>query len=441
MNSRTVARLALPLVVAAGLGLACMPAATGSIVCPFSPSPAFATTTSQYANGVYFAEGKGIGGKVPVTVTIKDGKISDVTVGDNSETQGIGSKAIEQLPELIVEANGTDGVDAVSGASVTSKAIFTAVNDCLEQAGTADVKPETKLKTDSDSAHSSSSTSTLGDNSDHLGTLHFGELSVTIPDGYECTNYNAGSDSTMDFIRAQYASESSYTVLAILYVSSKGLAATIDSVDDAEKAVETLMQLPLAEVTSNWQPLDNYEITAQGDSFFGAYSVQCKDIGEAVIVIGAAFDSENNLLLVEGLPFSKEGMSDAVDTARGISGATLPGSSSESFTNWRSSSSTSSSHTPTRGEQNALNRANDYLKFMSFSRSGLIDQLEYEGFSTSEAEYGVDHCGADWNEQAILKAEGYLSRKSFSRSGLIDQLEYEGFTYSQASAAATAAGL
>ena len=88
----------------------------------------------SYKDGSYTAEGKGIGGKVPVTVEIKDGKIATVTVGDNSETEGIGSKAIEQLPSAIVAANGTEGVDAVSGASVTSKAIFTAVEDCLAQA-------------------------------------------------------------------------------------------------------------------------------------------------------------------------------------------------------------------------------------------------------------------------------------------------------------------
>ena len=98
-----------------------------------------AASDVTYNDGSYTAEGKGIGGKVPVTVEVKDGKIATVTVGDNSETQGIGSKAIEQLPEAIVAANGTEGVDAVSGATVTSKAIFTAVDDCLEQAGTTDV--------------------------------------------------------------------------------------------------------------------------------------------------------------------------------------------------------------------------------------------------------------------------------------------------------------
>ena len=69
-----------------------------------------------------------------MTVTVKDGKLATVNVGDNSETQGIGSKAIEQLPSAIVAANGTEGVDAVSGATVTSKAIFTAVDEALEQA-------------------------------------------------------------------------------------------------------------------------------------------------------------------------------------------------------------------------------------------------------------------------------------------------------------------
>ncbi len=70
-----------------------------------------------------------------MTVTVKDGRVSAVTVGDNSETAGIGSKAIEQLPAEIVAANGTEGVDGVSGATITSKAIFTAVDDCLAQAG------------------------------------------------------------------------------------------------------------------------------------------------------------------------------------------------------------------------------------------------------------------------------------------------------------------
>lgn len=87
---------------------------------------------------------------------------------------------------------------------------------------------------------------------------------------------------------------------------------------------------------------------------------------------------------------------------------------------------------PTLGEQNALDQAFNYLSFMAFSYNGLIQQLEYEGYTTEEATYAADNCGADWNEQAARKAGEYLSTMAFSRQGLIDQLLYEGFTQEQA---------
>ena len=109
-----------------------------------------AAAATTMADGEYKASAKGIGGDVPVTVTVKDGKIAKVEVGENSETQGIGSKAIEQLPDEIVKANGTEGVDAVSGASVTSKAIFDAVNDCMDQAKKAAGTTDDKAAADKD---------------------------------------------------------------------------------------------------------------------------------------------------------------------------------------------------------------------------------------------------------------------------------------------------
>lgn len=84
------------------------------------------------------------------------------------------------------------------------------------------------------------------------------------------------------------------------------------------------------------------------------------------------------------------------------------------------------------GMTNALQTANNYLAVMPFSHSGLIEQLEFEGFSYSEATYAVENCGADWYEQAAKKAKQYLEIMAFSRSGLIEQLEFDGFTYEQA---------
>ena len=90
--------------------------------------------------------------------------------------------------------------------------------------------------------------------------------------------------------------------------------------------------------------------------------------------------------------------------------------------------------------EQALKSAKSYLAYSSFSHSGLIHQLEYEGFSTEDATYGADNCGADWNEQAAKTAKSYMDYSSFSKSGLIDQLEYEGFTAEQAAYGASAVG-
>ena len=76
----------------------------------------------------------------------------------------------------------------------------------------------------------------------------------------------------------------------------------------------------------------------------------------------------------------------------------------------------------------------------SFSFSGLVEQLEYEGFSHEDAVFAVENCGADWNEQAAKKAQSYLDFMSFSREGLIGQLEFEGFSREQAEYGVAAVG-
>ena len=81
------------------------------------------------------------------------------------------------------------------------------------------------------------------------------------------------------------------------------------------------------------------------------------------------------------------------------------------------------------GEKNALKSAEDYLSLSTgFSENRLRDQLEYEGYESSEIDYALDNCGADWREQCKKGAQSYLDTSmSFSKQGLIDQLVYEGF--------------
>ena len=411
-----------------------------------------------YNDGTYTASGKGIGGKVPVEVSIKDGVIASVTVGDNSETQGIGSKAIEQLPDAIVEANGTEGVDGVSGATVTSKAIFTAVDDCLEQAGTTNVAPEAAApSTHSDAPASDSKTADSSDSlivttDDYLGTTRLGKMSITIPDTYTCEKFDQSptSDGTQA-VEAAYSRTLSKT--SAIFIKEVFLADAAADFDDPSFLIDLLVSADL-EATSSDGSCETVEEMSQlgNDSYFGIYTIKLEGT-DVTVLGGGAVDEDGNLLLVRVFVLGNVDSDDVFEVVDSIEVNCAPESPSSSPStslslsqssrglSGSSTRSSGSSYAPTRGEQNALNRANDYLEFMSFSRSGLIDQLEFEGYTTSEAEYAVDNCGADWDEQAVLKAEEYLDFMSFSRSGLIDQLEFEGFTYDQASAAATAVGL
>ncbi|MDR3344101.1 MAG: Ltp family lipoprotein [Oscillospiraceae bacterium] len=81
--------------------------------------------------------------------------------------------------------------------------------------------------------------------------------------------------------------------------------------------------------------------------------------------------------------------------------------------------------------RNCRKKAEQYLKTLSFSKTGLVKQLVYEGYSKTIAQNAVDNLDVDWKKQCALKAEQYLKTSAFSKAGLRTQLEYEGFTSSE----------
>lgn len=87
----------------------------------------------SYTDGTYTGTGTGIGGEVKVEVTVADSKISKVEVLEHSETEGISDPAIKDVPAAIISKQSAD-VDSVSGATVTSEAIKTAVKAALTEA-------------------------------------------------------------------------------------------------------------------------------------------------------------------------------------------------------------------------------------------------------------------------------------------------------------------
>ena len=93
-----------------------------------------ALTAENCKDGTYTAKGRGINGDIPVSVEIKGGKIVHVTADVSAETPSLGGVAAPKLVEDIVAANGTVGVDTVSGSTITCEGILRAVNDCIKQA-------------------------------------------------------------------------------------------------------------------------------------------------------------------------------------------------------------------------------------------------------------------------------------------------------------------
>ena len=84
--------------------------------------------------GTYQASAQGYHGSIVLKVTVDADKITGIEVVEQSETEGIGAAALPMLVEAVL-ANQTIGVDAVTGATITSDGFKAAMKDALNQAG------------------------------------------------------------------------------------------------------------------------------------------------------------------------------------------------------------------------------------------------------------------------------------------------------------------
>ena len=118
--------LMLVLDVILGIVLALYIANTGTV-------PA-ADNADTYTDGTYTASEQGCLSEVAVTVTVTGGRVTGVEIDASGETPELGGTAAETLADQLTKAGSTSGVDAVAGATMTSDAVFTAMDDCLSQA-------------------------------------------------------------------------------------------------------------------------------------------------------------------------------------------------------------------------------------------------------------------------------------------------------------------
>jgi len=103
-------------------------------LCLLSTMLVIPAMAAGFTAGTYTAAAKGMNGDVTVEVVFEADMIVSVVVTSHSETPGLSDPAIANVPAAIVEQQSL-AVDTVAGATVTSKAILAAVEECVKLAG------------------------------------------------------------------------------------------------------------------------------------------------------------------------------------------------------------------------------------------------------------------------------------------------------------------
>ena len=90
-------------------------------------------TGGVWKDGTYEGEGQGFGGPVVVEVTVKEGKITDISVKEAEKEDSAYLGMAKDIIDDIVKAQSTD-VDTISGATFSSTGIREAVAQALKKA-------------------------------------------------------------------------------------------------------------------------------------------------------------------------------------------------------------------------------------------------------------------------------------------------------------------
>ena len=87
-------------------------------------------TEEKQANGVYEGAAQGYRGTIRVRVGFESGTITEITIIESREDRAVGEAAIEELTDLVLMYNTTE-IDAISGATGTSKGFLAAIENAI----------------------------------------------------------------------------------------------------------------------------------------------------------------------------------------------------------------------------------------------------------------------------------------------------------------------
>lgn len=166
------------------------PATTASSSNQSSPSIETVDDSNQtWKDGTYYGSGTGFNGEVQVQVVIADGKITDINVVSHNDDSSFMSQAQGLIPNII--SSQSTNVDAVSGATYSSRGIINAVRAALKQAVVNGSSNDADDSNDDNNNNDNNNSNNKFDNCRRKSTLRRGNL-LRHRRGL-CRRYSAGS--------------------------------------------------------------------------------------------------------------------------------------------------------------------------------------------------------------------------------------------------------
>lgn len=95
---------------------------------------------AAYEAGSYEGTGEGYGGPITATVTVTEDEITEVTAEIPDETPTIAQTAVDEITADVIENQGIEDVEVVSGATSSSEGLIEAITEALEQAEATDAE-------------------------------------------------------------------------------------------------------------------------------------------------------------------------------------------------------------------------------------------------------------------------------------------------------------
>ena len=213
------------------------------------PKPSENTT---YKDGTYTAEAEGFDGLVKVTVTIKNGKITNIS-NTNTDTKEYFNKAWTRIQPSILKKQAVYGVDAVSGATFSSNGILEAVQKALAKASVNITPSATPVPTATPTAPGPDVSESLYKDGTYTGRARgysgFVTVTITIKDGKITDVSNTNTDTSSFFNKAWKKIQPS--------ILQKQSAEGIDTVSGATYSSEGILggaQKALAEALTTVTP-------------------------------------------------------------------------------------------------------------------------------------------------------------------------------------------